>query len=168
MYALQITFRLILFLNLQFFPIILLILTRKYSNNFNLQGFIMTQLLRTTIVTPTLLLFSLMTLWLPVANAAVLGTGSAETNPVVAPTDDDAIQTFLSKETVQQQLVQLGVSPELAMARVAALTPTERQFLEENITDLPTGAGAVEVIGIVFIVLLILELIGVIDIFKKI
>jgi hypothetical protein len=127
----------------------------------------MTQLLRTTITVPTLLLFSLMTLWLPVANAVVLSTGSAETSPVASPADD-AIQIFLSKETVRQQLVQLGVSPELAMARVAALTPAERQLLEQKITDLPAGAGAVEVIGIVFIVLLILELIGVIDIFKKI
>lgn len=127
----------------------------------------MTQLLRTTIAVPTLLLFSLMTLWLPVANAVVLSTGSAETSPVASPADD-AIQVFLSKETVSQQLVQLGVSPELAMARVAALTPAERQLLEQKITDLPAGAGAVEVIGIVFIVLLILELIGVIDIFKKI
>ena len=128
----------------------------------------MTQLLRTTIAVPTLLLFSLMTLWLPVANAVVLSTGSAETSSVASPANDDAIQTFLSKETVRQQLMQLGVSPELAMARVAVLTPTERQLLEQKITDLPAGAGAVEVIGIVFIVLLILELIGVIDIFKKI
>lgn len=128
----------------------------------------MTQLLKTTIVMPTLLLFSLMTLWLPAANAVVLGTGSAETNTFATTTDNGTIQAFLLKETVQQQLVQLGVKPEMAMARVAALTPAEQQLLEEKIAELPAGAGAVEVIGIVFIVLLILELIGVIDIFKKI
>ncbi len=128
----------------------------------------MTQLLRTTILIPTLFLFSLMTLWLPAANAVVLGTGSAETNPIAARTDSSTIQAFLLKEAVQHQLVQLGVNPELAMARVAALTPAEQQLLAGPIADLPAGAGAVEVIGIVFIVLLILELLGITDIFKKI
>lgn len=128
----------------------------------------MIQLIRTTIVAPTLLIFCVMTLWFPAANAALLDTASALINSEAAAPDDDAVQAFLARQTVQQQLVQMGVNPELAMARVDALTPTERQFLEQNISDLPAGAGAVEVIGIVFIVLLILELVGVIDIFKKI
>lgn len=125
-------------------------------------------LIRTTILVPTLFLFSLMTLWLPAANAVVLGTGSAETNPIAARTDNSTIQAFLLRDAVQHKLVQLGVNPELAMTRAAALTPAEQQILEQNIADLPAGAGAVEVIGIVFIVLLILELLGITDIFKKI
>jgi hypothetical protein len=128
----------------------------------------MIQLIRTTIVAPTLFIFCVMTLWFPAANAALLDTASALTNPEAASSHDDAIEAFLARETVQQQLVQMGVSPELAMARVDALTPTERLLLEQNISDLPAGAGVVEVIGIVFIVLLILELVGVTDIFKKI
>lgn len=128
----------------------------------------MTQLLRTTIVAPTLLFFSLMTLWLPAANAALLGTGSADTSPEAMQMEDDAIQTFLTKEVVRQKLVQLGVEPELAMARVSSLTPTERQYLEQKITELPAGADALAVIGVVFLVILILELVGVINIFKKI
>jgi hypothetical protein len=130
----------------------------------------MTQLLRTAVVAPTLLLFSLMTLWLPAANAALLGTGSADTSPAAVPMANDSIQTFLTKEAVRQQLVQFGVDPELAMARASSLTPAERQYLEQKINDLPVGAGigALEIIGIVFLVLLILELVGVTDIFKKI
>ena len=128
----------------------------------------MTKKIRTTILLPTLFLFSLMTLWLPAANAVVLGTGSAETNTIAAQTDNSTIQNFLLKEAVQHQLVQLGVNPELAMERVATLTPAEQLILEQKIADLPAGAGVVEVIGIVFIVLLILELLGVTDIFKKI
>ena len=128
----------------------------------------MMQQIRTTIVMPTLFIFCVMMLWLPAANAVLLGTDSALINPKTISTQDDAIQAFLARETVQQQLVQMGVNPELAMARVNALTPTERQLLEKNISDLPAGAGVIEVIGIVFIVLLILELVGVTDIFKKI
>ena len=128
----------------------------------------MTQLFKKTILTHTLLLFVLSTLWLPAANAAVLNTGSAESVQHTAPADKDIIQDFLLQETVQRQLQKMGVSPELAKARVAALTPMEQQLLQQKITDLPAGAGVVEVIGIVFIVLLILELLGVTDIFKKI
>lgn len=128
----------------------------------------MTQLLRTTIVAPTLLLFTLMTLWLPAANAALLGTGSADTSPEAVQMEDDAIQTFLTKEVVRQKLVKLGVDPELAMVRVSSLTSTERQYLEQKITELPAGADALAVIGVVFLVILILELVGVINIFKKI
>lgn len=128
----------------------------------------MTQLLRTTVVAPTLLLFSLMTLWLPAANAALLGTDSADTTPAAVPMGGDAIQTFLTKEAVRQQLIQHGVDPQLAMARVSSLTPTERQYLEQKITELPAGADALAVIGVVFLVILILELVGVINIFKKI
>jgi hypothetical protein len=129
----------------------------------------MTQLFKKTILTPTVMLFLLSTLWLPAANAAVLNTGSAETvHQHAAPANKDVIQDFLLQETVQLQLQNMGVSPELAKARVAALTPIEQQLLQQKITDLPAGAGVIEVIGIVFIVLLILELLGVTDIFKKI
>jgi hypothetical protein len=127
----------------------------------------MNRLLKTTIVAPTLLLFSLMTLWLPAANAAVLGTGMAGSRSMTGQTDD-SIQVFLSKESVRSQLIQMGVDPDQANARIASLTPGERQLLEEKIAELPAGAGAIEVMGIVFLVLLILELVGVTDIFKKI
>ena len=128
----------------------------------------MTQLYKKSILTPTVLLFLLSTLWLPASNAAVLNTGSAETVQHTAPTDKDFIQDFLLQKTVQLQLQKMGVSPEQAKARVTALTPMEQQLLQQKIADLPAGAGVVEVIGIVFIVLLILELLGVTDIFKKI
>ena len=108
-----------------------------------------------------------MALWLPAANAAVLSTSSAQ-EASQATQDDDSIQAFLSREIVREQLVQLGVSPEQATARINALTPAERLQLEKKIAELPAGAGAVEVIGIVFIVLLILELLGVTDVFKRI
>ena len=128
----------------------------------------MTQLFKKSILTPTLLLFILSTLWLPAANAALLNTGSAEPVLHTAPANNDIFQDFLLQDAVQLQLEKMGVSPEQAKERVAALTPMEQQFLQQKIADLPAGAGVVEVIGIVFIVLLILELLGVTDIFKKI
>jgi hypothetical protein len=59
------------------------------------------------------------------------------------------------------------VDPVAASERVAALTDEELRYLDGRLAELPAGAGVVEVIGIVFVVLLILELVGVIDIFKS-
>ena len=123
---------------------------------------------KNSVLAPTLLIFFLSTLWFPSANAIVLSTSIADTIQHKEPAEKDLIQSFLLENAVQLQLQKMGVSPELAKERVAALTPMEQQLLQQKIADLPAGAGVVEVIGIVFIVLLILELLGVTDIFKKI
>lgn len=123
---------------------------------------------KNSVLAPTLLIFFLSTLWFPSANAIVLSTSIADTIKQTEPVEKDLIQSFLLENAVQLQLQKMGVSPELAKERVAALTPMEQQLLQQKIADLPAGAGVVEVIGIVFIVLLILELLGVTDIFKKI
>jgi hypothetical protein len=73
----------------------------------------------------------------------------------------------LAREDVQQQLVQLGIEPDAAERRIAALTDTEIAQLQPHLDALPAGAGVLEVIGVVFVVLLILELVGVTNIFSK-
>jgi hypothetical protein len=65
-------------------------------------------------------------------------------------------------------MVRLGVDPQTAVNRISALTPAELEQLRHQITTLPAGGDALAVIGVVFLVLLILELVGVTDIFKKI
>jgi len=74
----------------------------------------------------------------------------------------------MDRESVQSQLVALGVDVEAAKVRVASLSDAELQQLDGRLAGLPAGAGLLEVVGIVFVVLLILELVGVIDIFKRI
>lgn len=122
---------------------------------------------RNSVILPTLFVFSVMALWLPAANATILSTSTAQATALDVQ-NADPVQAFISREVVREKLVQFGVRPEQATARVNALTPAERQQLEKKIAELPAGAGAVEVIGIVFIVLLILELLGVTDVFKRI
>lgn len=78
----------------------------------------------------------------------------------------ERVERLLSQEQVRDQLVTLGVDPAWARARVAGLTDAELQLLEDNLSDLPAG-GLLEVIGVIFVVLLVLELVGVTDIFKK-
>jgi hypothetical protein len=50
---------------------------------------------------------------------------------------------------------------------LAALTDAEIAALADRLEQAPAGGDALAVIGIVFLVLMILEFTGVIDIFKK-
>jgi hypothetical protein len=78
------------------------------------------------------------------------------------------IEAVLARAEVRQELERLGVDPEQASARVAALNDQELQLLAQQFDDLPAGGSLLGIVGIVFIVLLILELVGVINIFNKI
>lgn len=99
------------------------------------------------------------------AGAGVIGTEAAMLSQERAQRIE-RIHSVLSRDSVQQQLEQLGVDPEAAMARVASLSDAELLALDERMNELPAGAGALEVLGIVLLVLLVLELVGVTDVFK--
>jgi len=68
---------------------------------------------------------------------------------------------------VRAQLGAMGVDATQVDSRVAAMTDAELRSLAGEIENLPAGADALAVIGIVFLVLLILEAVGVLDIFKS-
>lgn len=101
------------------------------------------------------------------ARAGVIGT-----EQYLQALDRDAaltrVEAVLAREEVRAELERLGVDTELAAERVAALTDEELRTLATELEDLPAGGGALATVGVVFIVLLVLELVGVIDIFKKI
>jgi hypothetical protein len=101
-----------------------------------------------------------------VAQAAVIGTMQAagESGRVA---DLSTINTALARREVREQMVALGVEPAQVEQRIAALTDAELRALAGQMADMPAGGSALAVIGIVFLVLLILEAVGVIDIFKK-
>lgn len=78
------------------------------------------------------------------------------------------IDAVLAREEVQSKLEQYGVDPVAAEGRIAALTDQELELLAAELESLPAGGDLLAVVGIAFVVLLILELVGVIDIFNKI
>lgn len=78
------------------------------------------------------------------------------------------VQSKLAADNVRAAFARLGVPEDRVAERVAALTDAELAQINTELDKLPTGAGVVEVVGVVFIVLLILELVGVIDIFNSI
>ncbi|NJN00707.1 MAG: PA2779 family protein [Aquincola sp.] len=78
------------------------------------------------------------------------------------------IDAVLAREEVKQRLEQYGVDPLAANERIAALTDQELSLLATELENLPAGGDLLGIVGVVFLVLLILELVGVIDIFSKI
>ena len=101
-----------------------------------------------------------------VARAAVIGTLQAATESGRVA-DLSTINAALAGREVRGQMIALGVDPAQVEERIAALTDAELRTLAGQMTDMPAGGDALAVIGIVFLVLLILEAVGVIDIFKK-
>lgn len=111
--------------------------------------------------------FLSMSLQVTSASAGVIGTAE-----YLSATDRAgqiaSVQAALSRADVRAQLEKYGVDPADAAARVASLTDSELADVSARMDSLPAGGdGFIAVIGILFIVLIILEWTGVIDIFKK-
>lgn len=104
--------------------------------------------------------------FVPSAQGAVVGTEIALASLERAERIE-RINSVLARDDVRAELERLGVAPADALARVAALSDAELLTLEQRMDELPAGSGALEVLGIVLLVLLVLELVGVTDIFKS-
>jgi hypothetical protein len=99
------------------------------------------------------------------AAAGVVGTAEA-----IASQQGDAraaLDATLARADVRAELERMGVDPADVAGRIDALSDAEVATLAGQVGDAPAGGDALAVIGIVFVVLIILELVGVIDIFKK-
>lgn len=102
-------------------------------------------------------------------SASYAGMISTQTQINTQQTDDPRVRVeeFISRDSVRAQLIALGADPAEVREQLAALTDEELCELDQNIDTMPAG-GILAVIGIVFVVLIILELTGTIDIFKKV
>ena len=78
------------------------------------------------------------------------------------------VEVLLASAEVARQFEKLGVDQALVAQRIQALSNAELLLLEEQMDQQVAGGDALGVIGAVFLVLLILELVGVTDIFKSI
>lgn len=100
--------------------------------------------------------------WATSGQAAVIGTAEhLQTSPLVT------VDRAQLRDAVQQRLIALGVTNEDALTRVAALSQAELRLLADKMNELPAG-GVMSTVGVVFIILLLLELVGVTDIFTVI
>lgn len=98
------------------------------------------------------------------AAAAMMNTAQAA--PGHRTEQLDRIDHFLAQESVRSLLEQQGVDPAAARARVQALSDSELQRISDNLDQLPAGGNVLALIGAVFLILVILDIVGVIHVFK--
>jgi hypothetical protein len=112
--------------------------------------------------------FMMSTTVAPVAQAALVSTDRV-TATATASAERDRVTAFLARDDVRAQLVTLGIAPDEAQARVAALSDAEVSRIAGRIDELPAGQGAVgAVVGavlVIFIVLLVTDLLGLTKVF---
>ena len=80
--------------------------------------------------------------------------------------DRDELVSLLDRSDVQQQLIDRGVDPEYAKQRIAALSDAQIEQIRSEIDQLPAGSGVVGILIAVLLVLVILDIIGVTNIFS--
>ena len=102
--------------------------------------------------------------WTP-AQAAMVTTEQMVGNQA-HDADVATVRNFLGRADVRQQMVDWGVSPAEADARVARLRDAELQRLATNIDQQPVGGDFLVVLGVIFLILVVLELVGVTHIFS--
>ena len=105
---------------------------------------------------------------LPSAIAAMIPTGEA-TAPVSGADQRAKVDAFLTRADVIKVIEAQGIDPAETRKRVASLTDNEIDQLARKIDQLPAGGdflGTIALIGVIFfLVLILLELTGFIDVF---
>jgi hypothetical protein len=98
--------------------------------------------------------------------------GVIETGYLVDQESRDAslarLDVMLASDNVARQLEALGVDKAMVAERIQSLSHSELLMLEAEMDRQVAGGDALALIGAVFLVLLILELVGVTDVFKSI
>jgi hypothetical protein len=83
----------------------------------------------------------------------------------LATLDKPTLVSMMDREDVRQQLIEHGVDPDDAKQRIAALSDEQISEIKANIDELPAG-GIIGVLIAVLLVLIILDIIGVTNIFS--
>jgi hypothetical protein len=80
--------------------------------------------------------------------------------------DRDSLVSLLGRQDVRQQLIEQGVDPDYAKQRIAALDDQQIREMQASIDQLPAGGSVVGLLVAVLLVLVILDIIGVTNIFS--
>lgn len=115
--------------------------------------------------------------WMVSLSLIALGTPAvSRANIIATPTVVQAaqrdanlanIRSALDRNEVRERLMSMGVSPGQVDARLNVLSDAELERLSQQIDQAPAAGSLLAVVGLVFVVLIVLELVGAIDIFKK-
>jgi hypothetical protein len=103
----------------------------------------------------TLVAMAMVALIMPAHGGQLVSTGDAlalETGNL-----ETRVEAFLLRDDVAAELSELGVTHEMAMARVADMSAEELEQIAGRIDEAPAGAGVIYVLGVIFLVLIVLH-----------
>jgi hypothetical protein len=112
------------------------------------------------------LVLILLAVWgyVPAANAGIIGTETI-VNAQHAQQQRGHIRNLLNRDHVKSYLAARGVDPAYLQSRVDSLTDQEVDALASRLDRLPAGGDFLTIALIAFVVLVILDAVGVTDIF---
>ena len=114
------------------------------------------------------LIYSIVSLGAPgIAEARLISTFAAVESQQRAQ-DLATINATLARKEVREQFAAMGIDAAQAEKRIAAMTDSELRTMADKMQNLPAGGDFLAVLGVAFVILLILQVFGVIDIFKKV
>jgi len=93
------------------------------------------------------------------AQARIVTTDEFTVSPDAAA-NRAAVNTFLVRDDVRQALMGQGVTPEAALARVAAMTDAEVAQLAGRVEQVPAGGEVLGLMFTVFVILLVTDILG--------
>ena len=98
------------------------------------------------------------------ANAAFVTTNQMVEKAYISIEKDQILST-LDRDDVRQVLIAKGVDISHVQARVAAMSDIEIQSLQQDLDSLPAGAGAGSVLVTLVLVFVVLDIVGVTNVF---
>ncbi|MEH6576321.1 MAG: PA2779 family protein [Amphritea sp.] len=98
-------------------------------------------------------------------NAAMIPTESVIQTDTQQYSKSDLIQAMESAE-LKQQLLDMGINPEVLEDRVASLTPDEISQLNAQLETQPAGEGFVGLLALIFVVFVITDAMCATDLFS--
>ncbi|MDX9859997.1 MAG: PA2779 family protein [Rhodospirillales bacterium] len=124
--------------------------------------------LRHFIAAPLIAAMTFLSMPLGVAQAGLIGSDSIVASETSAA-NRQAVDSFLQRQDVRDQMQAMGVDPSEAQGRVAALSDAEVARIAGSLPADPAGQGAVgAVVGaavLIFLVLLITDILGFTSVF---
>lgn len=113
-----------------------------------------------------LLAVSFTSLQVAPAYAGMVGTQTL-IDHAVGKIDRDRLKDALERDEVRKLLAKHGVTTEQAQERIDSLTDAQVSGLAAHFNDEPAGGFIVEAVVVAALVVLILELVGITDIFPQ-
>ena len=79
----------------------------------------------------------------------------------------EMVENYMAREDVRSQMEAMGVDPALAAERVAGMTDSQLQKLALSIESDPAASGDLGIVIAVLVILILLEILGVTNLFGR-